>query len=236
VSNDVRSRIILPIVIPVLILLSMAAFIGSIALLFLFNTKSGSLMLAAVAAGGILFTVSLASSQDKLDTPRRAAVLLAAALPLLAGLAVATGLIGDVDDADRMINVEPLVLLPDGAPVIAAENSQEFCLGPEGECEPVDLWEVEPGDPADPISFVFENREVGVPHNVQITNLEGDRDNPQRGSEIFADSDLVDGPIVDEYVHPEGLTWEELPEEWYFLCIVHPNMNGVGVLVSGDDA
>lgn len=233
-SNDVRYRIILPIVIPVVILLSMAAFIGSMALLFLFNTKTGALALAAVAAGGILFTVSLAASQDRLDTPRRAAIAFAAALPLLVGLAVATGLVGNVDDADRMINVEPLIVLPDGAPVIAAENSQEFCLGPAGDCEPIDLWEVSPGDVSDPISFVFENHEVGVPHNVQITSLEGTRDDPGRGSEIFADSDLVDGPIVDEFVHPEGLTWEELPEEWYFLCIVHPNMNGVGVVVSDD--
>jgi hypothetical protein len=234
VNNDVRSRIVLPIVIPIVILLSIAAFVGSMATLFLFNTKGGSLMLAAVAAGGILFTVSLAASQDKLDAPRRFTVVLAAALPLLAGVAVAVGLVGDVDDEDRMINVQPLVFMPDGAPTIAAENSQEFCLGEEGECEPVDFWEVEPGDVSDPISFFFDNREAGVPHNVQITTLEGTVDDPGRGSEILADSELVNGPVIDEYVHPDGLTWEELPEEWYFLCIVHPNMNGVGTVVGAD--
>jgi hypothetical protein len=232
VNQDVRNRIVLPIVIPVLILLSMAAFIGSMALLFLFNTKGGSLMLAAVAAAGILFTVSLASSEEKLDAPRRAAVVFAAFLPLLAGLAVGLGWIGGVADEDRMINVQPLVQMPDGAPTIAAENSQEFCLGEEGECEPVDLWEVEPGQVSDPVSFFFDNREVGVPHNVQITTLDGTVDDPQRGSEILANSTLVDGPTLDAFVHPDGLTWEELPDEWYFLCIVHPNMNGVGIVVS----
>ncbi len=234
-NNDVRNRIVLPIVIPIVVLLSIAAFVGAMATLFLFNTKGGSLMLAAVAAGGILFTISLASSQDKLDAPRRFAIVLAAALPLLAGAAVALDLVGNVADEDRMINVEPLVFMPEGAPTIAAENSFEFCLGPESECEPVDHWEVEPGDVSDPISFFFDNREVGVPHNVQITNLEGTVDDPARGSEILADSDLVDGPVIDEYVHPDGLTWEELPEEWYFLCIVHPAMNGVGTVVSGDE-
>lgn len=232
-NNDVRSRIVLPIVIPVTILLSMAAFIGAIASLLLFNTKAGATMLAAVAAAGILFTISLAAGQDRLDTPRRAVVAFAAFLPLLAGAAIGLGLIGGVDDADRMINVEPLLVVPDGAPVIAAENSQEFCLGDEGSCEPVDRWEVEPGDVADPVSFVFENREAGVDHNVQITNLEGSADDPERGSEIFAESDLVTGPTEDVYVNPDGLTWEELPEEWYFLCVVHPVMNGVGTVVAG---
>jgi hypothetical protein len=234
VNNDVRSRIVLPIVIPVVILLSMAAFVGAMATLFLFNTKAGATMLAAVAAAGILFTISLSAGQDRLDTPRRAVVVFAAFLPLLAGAAVGFGLIGGVDDADRMINVQPLLVVPDGAPEIAAENSQEFCLGDEGSCEPVDIWEVEPGDVTDPVSFIFENREVGVDHNVQITNLEGSVDNPERGSEILADSALVAGPIVDVYVHPDGLTWEELPEEWYFLCVVHPAMNGVGMLASGE--
>ncbi len=233
-NNDVRNRIVMPIVIPIVVLLSIAAFVGAMATLFLFNTHEGSLMLAAVAAGGILFTVSLASSQDKLDTPRRVVVVFAAALPLIVAAAVGFGLIGDVADEDRMINVQPLVLMPDGAPTIAAENSSEFCLDEDGECVPVDYWEVEPGDVSDPISFFFDNREVGVPHNVVITNLEGTVDDPQRGSEQLASSELVDGPVIDEYVHPDGLTWEELPEEWYFLCAVHPSMEGVGTVVAGE--
>lgn len=232
-TNDVRSRIVLPIVIPVLIVLSMAAFIGAIATLLLFNTKSGATMLAAVAAAGILFTVSLAAGQDRLDTPRRAVVAFAAALPLLAGAAIGFGLIGGVDDADRMINVEPLLLMPEGAPVIAAENSQDFCLGDEGSCEPVERWEVEPAPDSETIAFVFDNREAGVTHNVQITDLGGTADAPERGDEIFVETPLVEGPTVDEFVDPEGMTWEELPEEWYFLCVVHPNMNGVGTVVSG---
>ncbi len=235
-NNDVRSRIVMPIVIPIVILLSMAAFVGSMALLFLYNTQGGSLMLAAVAAGGILFTVSLAASQDRLDAPRRGIVAFAAALPLIVAAGVAFGVIGDVDDADRKINVQPLVMMPEGAPVIAAENSSEFCLPDNGDCEPIEEWEVSPGDETDPVSFVFDNRDdaAGTVHNVLITNLEGSADDPQRGSEELARSELVQGPIVDEYVHPEGVTWEELPEEWYFLCEVHPAMSGVGRVVEGE--
>lgn len=234
-NNDVRSRIVMPIVLPILILLTIAAFVGSMATLFLFNTKAGSLMLAAVAASGILFTVSLSASQDRLGGARRGVVVLAAFLPMIAAAGVGLGVIGDVDDADRMINVQPLVMLPDGAPTIAAENSSEFCLDDEsGECVPVDFWEVDPGDVADPVSFVFENREPGVPHNVVITDLEGTVDAPERGSEQFAASELIDGPAIEEYVQPEGLTWEELPAEWYFVCAVHPAMNGVGTVVPGE--
>lgn len=233
-NNDVRSRIVMPIVIPIIVLLSIVAFVGSMAVLFLFNTHAGSLVLAAVAAGGILFTISLAASQDKLDAPRRAVVVFAAALPLVVAAAVAFGLIGGVADEDRMINIEPVVLLPEGAPTIAAENSSEFCIDDDsGECVPVDYWEVEPGDVADPISFVFDNREAGVPHNVVITDLEGSADDPERGSEQFASSELIEGPAIDEYVQPEGLTWEELPEEWYFVCSVHPSMEGVGTVIAG---
>ncbi len=231
-TNDVRARIVMPILIPVLILLSMAAFIGSIVALLLFNTKSGATMLAAVAAAGILFTASLAAGHDRLDTPRRAVVAFAAALPLLAGAAVGFGLIGGVDDADRMINVEPLLVMPDGAPVIVAENSQEFCLGDDGSCEPIDRWEVTLPPESEALAFVFDNRQVGIQHNVQILDLAGSVEAPEPGSEAYTTSTLITGPAQDPWVDPEGLAWTELPENWYFQCVVHPVMNGVGTIVS----
>ncbi len=225
-------RIVLPIVMPLIVLLTMAAFIGSIALSLLYNTKSGSLMLAAVAAGGILFTASLANTQDRLTGPKRGVVLFAAALPILVGAAVGFGFIGGIDDADRMVNVQPLVVVPDDAPIIAAENSLEFCIGDEGSCEPITEWEVVPSTQTDAIAFVFDNREVGVQHNVVITDLEGTVDEPSAGSTTFVGTPLVTGPEVDPYVSSD-LTWDDLPDEWYFLCAIHPNMNGVGRVVSG---
>lgn len=225
-KNGVVSRLVLPILLPIAVLLTMAAFIGAIALTLLYNTHAGSLALAAVAAGGILFTVSLAASQDRLNGPKRVVVLFAAALPIAAGAAVGLGLIGDVDDDDRMINVQPLLVIPDDAPVIAAVNSVEFCLGPEGACEAIDEWEVVPSAETDALSFLFDNREVGVPHNVVITDLaEGDA--PAPGSTTFVSSAVVNGPVIDYYVS-DDLTWSDLPDEWYFFCAIHPAMNGVG--------
>ncbi len=231
-KNGVGRRLVLPIVLPIIVLVSMGAFIGAIALSLLYNTHAGSLMLAAVAAGGILFTVSLSSSVDRLGGPRRTIVLLAAGVPLFVGGAVGFGLIGDVADEDRMVNVEPLLVVPDDAPVIAAENSLEFCLGPEDGCEPIDLWDVVPSAQSDQLSFVFDNYEVGVDHNVVITDLEGDVDDPSPGSTTYVSSALIAGPATDFYTSDE-LAWDDLPEQWYFFCAVHPNMNGVGQVVEG---
>lgn len=232
-KNGALSRIVLPIVLPIAVLLTMAAFIGTVAVSLLYNTHIGSLALAAVAAAGILFTVSLASSQDRLTAPKKSVVLLAAALPLLVGGGIGLGLIGDVDDADRMINIQPLLVVPADAPVIVAVNSVDFCLDENGTCVAVDEWEVVPSSDTDDLIFVFDNREVGVPHNVVITDLAEGAESPSAGSTTFASSTLIEGPQVNAYVSRE-LTWSDLPDEWYFFCAVHPSMTGVGRVVTAN--
>lgn len=234
-NPDFKSRVVVPILIPIGIFLAMGAFIGALALMFLYNTKTGALTLAAVVAGGILFTVSLATSQDRLDAPRRAVVLLAAALPILVGLALSAGLIGGIADEDRMVNVEPLLVAPDDAPVIAAENSTEFCLpADDGSCEATDRWEVTPSAETESLVFVFDNREAGVLHNVVIQDLEGGADDPSPGSTTFAATEVIAGAATDAFVSPD-VTWAELPDEWYFFCAIHPNMNGVGAVEGGGE-
>jgi hypothetical protein len=235
VNDDVRSRIIMPIVLPIVVLISIAAFVGAVAMTLLYNTQSGALMLAAVAAGGILFTVSLASSQEQLDAPRRGVVVFAGVLPLLVGGALATGLIGGIEDEQRMANVQPLLTIPDGTPWIGAENSLDFCFLDETNencVEDADLWEVVPDPEAETLTFAFNNLEAGIPHNVVIAELEGTVDSPEQGEDIL-DSELISGVQSDYYVDEE-ITWDDLPEEWYFYCVVHANMNGVGTVVEGE--
>ena len=231
-SNDVRGRIVAPILIPVGILVVMAGFVGTVASLLLYSTNAGALTFAAVAAGGILFTFSLATSQDRLDPRRRAAVTVAALLPFLAGGAVALGLVGDIADEDRMINVAPLILVPEDAPRLAAVNSLEYCTPTDATtCDATDRWDVVPSAEVETLAFVFENREAGVPHNIVITLLEGTADAPLPG-DILTESDLISG-VADDYHVDETLTWDDLPEQWYFFCRVHANMNGIGSVVSG---
>jgi hypothetical protein len=217
--------------VPLAVLGVMVAFIGIIATVLLFNTKTGGLVFAAVAAGGVLFSVSLLASQDRLEPAQRFVAVGAGVLPLLIGGLIATGLIGGIDPADQMRNVQPLEITPEDAPIIAAENSDEFCLPDEaGGCEPTETWEFVPTEESDNVAFVFDNLEVGVLHNVVITTLEGSADAPEQGDELLASTEIT-GP-ADEYFESD-VPLDELPEEFYFYCAIHPaTMVGVGTLVT----
>lgn len=216
-------------VVPVVILLVMVGFIGLMATLFLFNTRYGAVTLAGVAAAGILFSVSLLASSDRLNGGQKLVAVGAGVVPLLLGGLIATGVIGGIADEDRQWNVQPLQITPEDAPVIAAENQQEFCLpDPEGgdACEPTEAWEFSPTAEEDNVAFVFDNREAGVVHNVEILTEEG-------GEEILA-STLITGPNEEYFVSEVPL--EELPETFYFFCTVHAEMNGEGTVVAEDAA
>jgi hypothetical protein len=225
----------LALLVPLAVLGTMVLFIGLIATLFLWTTKTGALALAAVAAGGILFSISLLASRDRLEPNQRFVAVGAGVLPLLVGGLIAAGVIGGIEDEDRNINVQPLMIVPEDAPLIAAEDSSDFCLPDEsGGCNVIDEWEFVPSAEVDTIAFVFENREAGVPHNVVITELEGSADDPSPGAEITA-SELING-VTEDY-HVSEAPVEDLPEEFYFFCAVHPNMDGVGLLSeAGGDA
>jgi hypothetical protein len=217
--------------VPLAVLGVMVLFIGLIATLLLFNTKTGSLVLAAMAAGGVLFSVSLLASQDRLDRGQRFVAVGAGALPLVLGGLIAGGVIGGIDPADQMRNVQPLEVIPEDAPIMAAENSNEFCLPDDaGGCEPTTTWEFVPSQETENVAFVFDNREAGVLHNVVITTLEGSADAPEPGEELVASTEIT-GPDV-EYFESD-LPLEELPEEFYFFCAIHPStMIGVGTLAA----
>jgi hypothetical protein len=220
--------------VPLAILGVMVLFIGLIATLFLFNTKTGALALAAVAAGGILFSISLIASRDRLDGRQRFVAVGAGVLPLILGGLVATGMIGGVEDEDRMVNVQPLLVVPDDAPVIAAQDSNDFCLLDDaGGCETTQTWDFVPSAEEETVAFVFDNLDAGVPHNVVVTTLEGSADDPSPGEEIAA-SEVITGPAQEYFVSEVPV--EELPEEFYFFCAVHPNMDGVGTVTEGEDA
>lgn len=228
-KTEFRNRAFLPVLIPVVLLLAMALFIGLFALILLYNTHEGALMLAVVAAAGILFTVSLANARDRLDPGRRVVVVAAAALPFLIGGAFAAGWIGDIPDEARNVNEQPEIQVPEDA-IIAAENSQEFCLPQNGDCEPADTWTVAFQGEEEPFTFAFENREAGIPHNVEIFTLAGDASDPEQGDLIFDGQEPFAGVAtrVGELEEPLAVG------EYYFHCLVHQNMNGVLEIVEGE--
>lgn len=65
-----------------------------------------------------------------------------------------------------------------------------------------------------PFELVFINNDAGVPHNVQID------DSPARNTTLF-DGEVVDGVTTITYQVPALQ-----PGDYYFLCKIHPNMNG----------
>lgn len=210
--------------VPVTILLAMVTFVGLMATLFLWNTRFGAVTLAGVAASGVLFSVALFAANREMNGGQKLVAVGAGVVPLLLGGLIATGVIGGIADEDRQINVLPLSITPDDAPIIAAENEVEFCLpDPDGgdACEPTETWDFTPTAEEETIAFVFDNREAGVVHNVEIFDEEG--------GELLLESTRITGPEEEYFVSDVPL--EDLPETFYFLCVVHPVMNGEGTLV-----
>lgn len=227
-KTEFRTRVFLPVVLPLAILLAVAAFIGVFALTLLNGTHSMSLALAAVAAGGILFTISLAAAQDRLDPLRRGVLGVAVLTPFIVGGAFASGLVGSIGDEQRMINVAPPLEAPDDA-VLAAENAQEFCLPTgDGGCEATDEWTASE-QTAEEWVYRFENRDPGVQHNLSIRELEGSADAPEPGAEINR-GELITGEAEVTEVAEPGLE----PGQYYFVCDVHQPMTGVLEVTEGD--
>lgn len=66
--------------------------------------------------------------------------------------------------------------------------------------------------------ITFDNRDTGVPHDIAIYR------DPSLAEELFR-GELITGPATTTYTIPP------LPAgEYYFLCTVHPNMNGTVVV------
>ena len=65
-----------------------------------------------------------------------------------------------------------------------------------------------------PFDLVFNNKQEGVPHNVRI-------DDSPAGATILFDGDEITG-VADITYHVPAIA----PGDYYFLCRVHPNMNG----------
>jgi plastocyanin len=67
-------------------------------------------------------------------------------------------------------------------------------------------------------TITFDNRDAGVQHNIAIYS------DSSMAEELF-NGELITGPTTTEYTIPP------LPAgEYYFVCIVHPNMNGTVVV------
>jgi plastocyanin len=133
--------------------------------------------------------------------PRRLVPVFAVVIAVSVTLAVLPTL-GGLLATLRPAEATPTPLVVPAVPEIAASNATSFetktLITPAGR----------------PFELVFHNREDGVPHNVMIAN------GPDRATVSF-DGEIIDGPADITYQVP-ALD----PGDYYFLCKVHPNMNG----------
>lgn len=196
--GEFKKRVLEPAMIP----LAATAVIGILTLAFsrilLASTVEGAVALAFVMAGVILavaFVISATGS--RLKQSQRVLVLLATAALLGAGAGSAALGIRELEEHAEEIE-------------IAAENilfEQETLTFPAD--EPVDL--------------VFNNKDVGVPHNVEIFP-----DDSFTGEGLFV-GEVFDGSAVMTY------EIDPLPAGTYaYRCVVHP-IPMVGTLFVGEE-
>ncbi len=193
---DVRDRLVLPLLIPLGILLVIAAIAGIFGMILFFNPITVSLTIATVVAGGILAAFALATSArpDELNGLKRAAIGFMVVGPLLVGGLVATNVIQT--DAEKVAERECHFCIPEGAVRIVARGI-EFDL---------DSLEI----PSEDAKIFFINEDSGIDHNVAIYESE-EAENEIFVGEIF--------PGVESILYEVG---DILPGEYFFRCDVHP--------------
>jgi plastocyanin len=67
-------------------------------------------------------------------------------------------------------------------------------------------------------TITFDNQDAGVQHNIAIYTANPAED---PSAEVLFQGDLITGPDTIDYVVPPLDAGE-----YYFFCIVHPDMNG----------
>jgi plastocyanin len=207
VKTEFRNRAFLPVVLPLAILAVIGTLVVGFALILLWNTREAALVLASVAAAGVLVAISLAASQDRLDPAKRSAVALAGGLPVVVGLLFAVGLFVDIDEGELNINREPHAVIPEDAITIGADDPITFDA----------TMITVPAD--EEVTVVFDNRNVGVPHNWA---LYPDEDTAATlAGELAQTGEPTPGPDV------TFTTFQVAEGSYVFICDVHPNMSGV---------
>lgn len=241
VGDDLRSRVVLPIALPIGVLAVMVVFIGTVAYALLNSTRGLAIVVAGIMATGLMVAMSLASAIDEEDMTgaKRAVIVLTGLAPLLAGVAIAAA--GAVPAEERAINVEPPLLAPEGA-VVGAENSETFCEVVEGEeacAGPTDSYTL-PAQPDSPVfAFEFFNTQAGIQHNFQIfTLVDGGQGEPVFTQDVGGvggqnAATIGGGETIVYQVDTEaaGVAFEP-GAEFYYNCIIHPAMQGI--LTIGD--
>jgi plastocyanin len=204
---DVRDRLVLPLLLPVVIVAIIAGIATLFGMIMFFNPMIVSATLAVVVAAGILAAFGMASAKPELPRAKGAVVVGAAVIPLVLGALVAAGVVEPSDERVVERECEFCLRVPDGAVQVTAENLQfdtdTLVLPAHGDA-----------------SILFINSDLGIPHNIAIY--------PEDESGVpLLDAPIFDGEVItgeDEHVYT--FTAPETPGTYHFQCDVHPVMHG----------
>ena len=134
--------------------------------------------------------------------------------------------------------------VPEGAPLLAAVDLSSFCLPSGGGCDPVDEWSLDSPEDMTRFTYAFENLDTTAEHNLAIFAMP---EESQFGSSVDALgteslTPEIPSPFLGvetrayEFAWPlaegeepvEGAEGGQQPEQFYFVCTVHPStMYGV---------
>lgn len=201
--GDVRDRLLLPILLPVGILVTMAAVLFGFSRILLAVEGTPATTTALLVAGAIVVVSAIAASRSQVRMSTIVSMVGATAgvAMLAGGIALAVVADGGAEGPGG----EP------GGPPGGDGGAPGLTIVAENIAFDTSLIELVADTPT---TITMDNRDAGVQHNVAIYA------DDSRSEELF-NGELFTGPGTIGYQIP-ALP----PGEYYFLCIVHPNMNG----------
>ena len=184
-KQDVRDRLILPLLVPLGLLAVVAIIAAGFGLLLLFNPMTVSLMIASVVAAAILGAFGLASSQseESLTRAKRAVIALGGVAPIIVGGLVAFDVIETSDE--KVVEHEPEFVIGGVEGNVATMSAGDFFFNPE-------TFEFEaPGE----LEFVMTNV-GGIQHTFVIEGVDDFKLDTQAGAEDSGTVELDSGEFV----------------------------------------
>jgi len=190
--TSTRDRLVLPILLPVGILVAIAAILFAFSRILLSLPADAATATALIVAVAIMVVAGVAASRTHV-----AASSLASMVGVIAGVAMLAGGIALLAFGDG----EEEAPDGEGPGVVIALSAEDIAFDQTSLRVPA----------GEPFAIDFDNRDAGIQHNVQIF------DNPDfAGTPLFA-GDLITGPDLATYDFGplEAGTY-------YFRCVVHP--------------
>ena len=204
--GEVRFRVPLPIVIPLVALAIIGVFVIGFAWVLLSIPAEAATVIAIAMAANVLGVCAFIALRPKVSSTTMFELAAILIYPLLIGVVIAQTGFGEEEHAAAGHAAEGEAPAAGGGTTLVAENTA------------FDLTELEVKAAAEN-TITFDNKDSGVDHNMSIYT---DQDAGLALEGAIFEGEIIAGPDTIDYTF-EG------PEkgEYYFQCDVHPNMNGI---------